>query len=136
MIKQGFYIGDEAWWMMCYYDVCGEGDLREIEGVLMSAGDTDERIAKAMRVLSGTNCGYAYSNFSLRTTVIATSRTTSPEELFVSIVHEIKHATEHIGEYYNVNPKGEESAYLQGEIGRNMYKAAALLLCPKCNKEH
>lgn len=134
MIKQGFYIGDEEWWLMCYYDVWGVDDLREITGVLISAGDTDERIEHALDVLSEKDSGYAYTNFSLRTTVLVTSRTTSAEELFDSILHEIKHATENIGEYYDIDPKSEASAYLQGEIGRNMFRAVAMLLCPKCNK--
>ena len=34
--------------------------------------------------------------------------------------HGLKHATEHIGEFFGVDCSGEESAYLQGEIARNM----------------
>ena len=45
---------------------------------------------------------------------------------------ELKHAVEHISEYYDVCPRGEEAAYLQGEIARNMFAAAAFVVCPMC----
>lgn len=41
----------------------------------------------------------------------------------------------HISEFFGVNPKSEESAYLQGEIARQMFPAAAMVVCPKCNEE-
>lgn len=36
-----------------------------------------------------------------------------------------------MSEYYGVNPKSEEAAYLAGEIGRLLFPAAAYVLCPE-----
>lgn len=60
------------------------------------------------------------------------SKATSAEEMYDTIQHELKHLTEHIGEYYGLDPKGEKSAYLQGELGRQMFPAAAIVICPNC----
>lgn len=56
-------------------------------------------------------------------------------EMFDSIVHELKHLVEHISNYYGLDPKEELAAYLQGEVGRQMFPAAALVMCPHCGGE-
>lgn len=80
-------------------------------------------------VLSQKDKGYTYTNYDRHITIMAVGKASSPEQLFDSIEHEVKHVTEHIGEYYGVNPKSEESAYLQGEIGRLLFTATSLVLC-------
>lgn len=59
----------------------------------------------------------------------------TPEELFDTIIHEIRHATDHIGEYYGLKGRGEDSAYLQGEISKRLFPAVAMAVCPKCHEE-
>ena len=50
--------------------------------------------------------------------------------------YETKHAVEHISSYYDVDPKSEQAAYLQGEISKKLFPAVAIAVCPKChNKE-
>ena len=61
-------------------------------------------------------------------------KATKAEQLFDTMVHELKHLTEHISDYYGLDSTGETPAYLQGEVGRIMFPAVALLTCPKCNK--
>lgn len=69
-----------------------------------------------------------------RNSIIVISHASSSEQMFDTIVHEIKHLTEHISNYYGIDPKEELAAYLQGEVGRNMWCAASMVLCPICNK--
>lgn len=59
----------------------------------------------------------------------------SPEELYDTITHETKHVVEHISSFYDVDPKSEEAAYLQGEISKKMFPAVAMAVCPKCHNE-
>lgn len=66
--------------------------------------------------------------------VVFIGKATSPEEMYDTIQHELRHVTSHICEYYGVDPAGESSAYLQGEIGRQMFPAAAIVVCPRCKK--
>ena len=79
-----------------------------------------------------TTRSYTFSNFDERLTLIFISRATSPEQMYDTIQHELKHATEHIGEFFGVEPQSEESAYLQGELARNMFAAASIAVCPVC----
>lgn len=129
MIEQGFQIGNRDWWVMAYYDVRTPEDLRKIEGTLMASGCPDRSIAEAISNLKGWNRGYTFTNLTARTSIMVIGKATSPEQMFDSIVHEMKHLAEHIGEYYRVDSRSELSAYLQGEVGRKMWPAAAMALC-------
>lgn len=129
MIEQGFHIGSRDWWVMVYYDVRTSEDMRKVEGALMASGCPSDSITEAIDNLKGWNRGYTFTNLKTQTSIMVIGKATSPEQMFDSIVHEMKHLAEHIGEYYNVDPKGELSAYLQGEVGRKMWPAAAMVLC-------
>jgi len=132
MIEQGFYIGNRRWWVMVYYDVRTEGELRKVEGALAASGCPRGMIEGAIENLRGWNRGYTFSDLAERVSVIAIGKAESAEQMFDSIVHEMKHLAEHVGEYYGVDSKSELSAYLQGEVGRKMWPAAAMVLCPNC----
>lgn len=132
MIKQGFSIGERDWYIMAYYDVQTKRDLSEVREALLSAGCTESRTDEALWVLSMWNKGYTLTNLRDHLSIVVVSKATSGEELYDSVQHELKHLVEHISEYYDVSPKSEESAYLQGEIAKKMYLAVAMLICPKC----
>lgn len=134
MIKQGFHIGNRDWWVMVYYNV-EPSDMTEIEGVLLASGCTRAQAEEAIDNLQYPNTGFTLTDYLNRNSVIIISHATSSAEMFDTIVHEIKHLTEHISNYYGLNPKEELAAYLQGEVGRNMWCAAALVLCPHCHQE-
>lgn len=135
MIRQGFSIGSRGWWVMVYYDV-GLSDLNDVAGDLFASGADNDTIEEFKKVLSGVDCGFTFTNTKEHVTVICIGRASSFDELFSTITHEIKHATEHIGSYYGVDTYSEESAYLQGEISKNMYKAVSMLICPKCGESY
>lgn len=136
MVRQGFHIGDRDWYVMCYYDIQTVADISEVEVALASAGCRPQAIKAAVDTLAEPDTGYTFTNYSERLTVIFIGRATSPEQMYDSMQHELKHAVEHIGEYFGVEPKSEESAYLQGEIARQMFPAAAMVVCPVCKKQH
>ena len=87
----------------------------------------------AIADLRGWNRGYTFSNFNDRVSIMVIGKTDNAGQMFDTIVHEMKHLAEHVGEYYGVDSREELSAYLQGEVGRNMWPAAAMVLCPKCH---
>ena len=68
-------------------------------------------------------------------TLMFASRAESPEEMYDTIDHELKHCVEHISTYYGIDPKSEEAAYLQGEISKNLFPAVSAAVCPICNNE-
>lgn len=134
MIEQGFSIGFRDWWVMVYYDIKTESDMQKVKGALMASGCPQHMIDDALSNLQGWNGGYTFTNLRQHTSVILIGKATSASQMFDSIVHEMKHLAEHIGEYFGVNPREELSAYLQGEVGRKMWPAAAMVLCPKCHQ--
>lgn len=132
MIRQGFSIGKRDWYVMAYYDVADGADLYDVYEALLAGGCPKSKADKACDVLSELNTGYTYTNFDDHLSLLFMSRTTSAEQMFDSIVHEMKHLVEHISSYYGLDPKEELSAYLQGEVGRLMFPAASLAMCPRC----
>ena len=135
MVTQGFSIGDRNWYVMVYYDIRSEKDLQEVRKTLLASGCPRYRTDEACWVLSMWNKGYTFTNFKDHLTVSFMSKTTSAEQMYDTIQHEIRHIADHIGEYYGVEERGETSAYIQGEIARQMFPAAAMVVCPKCNGE-
>jgi len=133
MVKQGFHIGNRDWWVMVYYDIEPK-NLTEIEGVLLSNGCTREQAEETCRNIRQVNTGFTMTDYNNRNSVILVSHATTAEQMFDTIIHEIKHLTEHISNYYDIDPKEELAAYLQGEVGRQMWCAASMVLCPHCNK--
>lgn len=133
MIQQGFSLGDRDWYVMCAYDIRSRRDLMETRRTLLASGCDEHRADEAVTVLSMWNKGFTYTNFIDHLTIVCVSKTTSAEQLYDSVQHELKHVVEHLSEYYGIDPKGETAAYLQGEVARLMFPAAALLMCPKCH---
>lgn len=134
MISQGFGIGSRDWYVMCYYDIRTPEDFEEVRKALLAAGCTERKAEEACSVLAARNSGYTFTNLRDHLTIMLIGEPTDPAQLYDTCQHEVKHATEHIGEFYGVDPRSEESAYLQGEIARNMFGAAAMLFCPRCGK--
>ena len=87
-------------------------------------------ILKVARTLSEPDTGYTYTDYDGRFTLAFVARGSSPEQFYDTVQHETKHIVEHIGSFYGVDPKSEESAYLQGEVGRMLFPAVAAVLCP------
>ena len=132
MIQTGFHIGERDWWIMASLEVAEE-DLAEIFNSLLACGCPNVEAQKACMVLSRKNNGYTFTDLEGQYSLIFASETTSNEEMFDTITHELKHVTEHISGYFGVDPKSEEAAYLQGEISKKMFPAVALAVCPVCH---
>ena len=133
MISQQFYIGNKDWKIRAYYGVEFITDRDIVYNALTQSGCEESNARKALRVLMDKDTGYTFSNLDKKESVVCASCASGFDEMFSTITHEIKHVVEHISDYYDIDPKSEESAYLQGEISKQMYKAVALAICPKCN---
>lgn len=133
MITQGFHLGERDWWVMAVYDIRTEAELNEAYRTLLAAGCADDEAQRACIALSGWNGGFTFTSFDDHATYMFIGKATSAEEMYDSCQHEMKHAVEHISEFYGVEPKSEESAYLQGELSRKMFSAVAMAVCPVCH---
>lgn len=133
MVQTGFYLGNRDWWIMATLDISDTEDLREVYEALLSVGCQDYKARKICMELSRPNSGYTLTDYDGRYSLMFVSKTTSVEQMYDTIDHEKKHVVEHVSSYYHVDPKSEEAAYLAGELGRLLFPAVALVVCPKCN---
>ena len=67
------------------------------------------------------NSGFTHSNLNKRFSIIGIGKTTSKEQFFNTLIHEIKHLQSHICKYYNVPEDSEDAAYLIGYIAMKIY---------------
>lgn len=134
MTQHYFSIGEDAWGVVVCYDI-GREDLEEIGSLLSELGAKPLKIEQALRVISTVNSGFTYTNYDKRMSLMCIGAATSEEQYFDSVLHEVKHLVEHISTYYGVSSKGEPAAYLQGEVGRQIYRGTPRLICPECGKE-
>ena len=133
MVQTGFWIGRQDWWVMASLGIDGKEDLSEVHNALLSVGVPDYKVREVCMNLSVPNTGYTYTDYDGQFTLIFVSRATSPEQMYDSVDHEKKHAVEHISTFYGVDPKSEEAAYLAGELGRLLFPAVAMVVCPRCS---
>lgn len=123
-----FDIGKEDWGIVLCYDY-DYMDFDRIWAIIRAAGLTDEKAQAAMSVLSQTDTGMTLTSFGDMMSFLFISQSSSDEEWFNTLLHELKHVVEHISEFYRVDPKSEPAAYLQGEIGRQMFPLIIQKMC-------
>ena len=129
MKKQRFFIGERDWMVTALYDIRTDDDFDEMEVQLLMCGSGLRSAEEAVAVLHGSNKGYTFTNYETRSSVMAMGKATSGAQMFDSIVHELKHLVEHVSSYYGLDPKEELAAYLQGEVGRQMFPVVAAVIC-------
>ena len=135
MTEQYFWVDKETpepWWVMAYFDVKTEDNLDKIYGTLLAAGIGRERARSAVETLSKPNTGYALSDFKRKASIFVVSHATDYVEFFNTVAHELQHLTANICDYFGIDHSGERAAYIQGEIGAEIYPAVVLSICPKC----
>lgn len=135
MIRQTLYIKKYDWVVHAYFYV-SEYYTDEIMDKLWSLGCDVETSRKAYQNLSkgDLDTGLCYSNYRWRESVLVIAKTSSADEFFNSIHHELCHLQSHIANVYRLNPLGEEVAYLTGEIARDIFPYVKHLICECCRK--
>ena len=78
------------------------------------------------------NTGCTYTDQEMHVSFIIINKTISAKEFLNTMSHEVTHVSQHIAEYYMLNPKSEEVAYLVGNIIQEMYDVAKDFLCDHC----
>lgn len=72
--------------------------------------------------------GFTHTDFNKKKSIVGISLSTSEEQFFNTLLHEIKHVQSHICMYYNVKEDSEAAAYLTGYIGQKIYKVFKRLI--------
>lgn len=130
MKTEFFNIGDDDWGIVLCYDYDVE-DYGRLWSIIRAFGMPDDKAQAAMGVLGKPDTGMTITSMEDMMSVMLISRATSDAEWFDSLIHEVKHVVEHISEFYRVDPKSEPAAYLQGEIGRQLFPLIMKKMCRK-----
>ena len=131
MTKQSFYYSKYKWHIIVYYNV-DKSDVKDISNTLHNMNVSDKIIYDAIYIITMLNKGFTCTNRKLKTSFICISKTTSADEFMNSIIHESKHLIEDICATYNISLKGEESAYMIGELVMIMFKKFKHYICYEC----
>lgn len=131
-MKKHYVDIDGYWGVLFIYDF-DMMDMDEIAAILDSFGVGEKKIREAMPILYGTNTGMTVSRMDVTMSVIFVGESSSVEQFFDTISHEIDHVQDAIDTYYGVRQGGEDSAWLQGYIMRGITKALKEdgIICPK-----
>ena len=136
VITHVFHIWQHGWLVKAYINSdVSDADL--ILGELLSVGVDMDTMRFAFRNLRGgqKNTGLTYTSLWYRTTILVVSQSTSAEEFFNSLVHEISHAKTHICEYLGIDLTSEEASYFSGGLARDLFPHVKHLLCESCRNK-
>lgn len=136
MITHVFHIHQHDWLVKAYIN-SDDSDADLILGELWSVGADMDTMRSAFRNLRGgqKNTGLTYTSVWYKTTIMVVSESTSAEEFFNSLVHEMCHAKTHICDYLGIDLKSEEASYFIGGLARDMYPKVRHLLCESCREK-
>lgn len=116
------YIDIVKKWAFVFAYGIGEDDVEDVGDWLEALGASRREIARACRVILGTNKGFTYSNSDLRMSVVCISHASSREQWWDTVAHEVDHLQAAILDYYQVAPGTEDAAWLQGYLVRQIVK--------------
>lgn len=133
MVTQVVYLKDYDWLIKVFYEV----SYKDADIILRELDDIDcepEFYYSAAEILDSDklNTGFTYTNSNMRVTFLVMTETSCADEFQNTFDHEKGHAAQHIGAELGFDPEGEQIQYLQGEIGREMFKVAKQFMCDHC----
>ena len=136
VLAQEFYLDDFYWNVKVFY-VVDNIPIEYLLKELSKIGCTNADLRAAEKVLNdGTdNKGITYSNFKEQESIIIIGETSCPAEFQHSFDHEKIHLAMHILKAFDLDPYGEDLAYLVGNIGLEMFPIAKKFLCEHCREE-
>lgn len=133
MIQQDIFIQRFQWRVKAYYAVTCYW-AGEIMKELHRLGASKDILCSAYANMKSCSLdtGLCYSNPLARESVIVIAQTSSAEEFFNSFEHEFQHLKGHIASAMELDPNGEDVAYMSGELAREIFPRIRHLLCDCC----
>lgn len=133
MIRQHIYINDYDILVHAFYAVT-QYYADEIVDRLMDIGCYGNNLQRAEDNLSSAklNTGLTFYSPRHREAVMVIALTSSTDEFFNSLMHELSHLTAYIARDNNLSFTGEKIAYLEGELAQRIFPKVRRLLCDCC----
>ena len=137
MTKQHFAYEPYLWDVSVYYDVdCRDTDriLSELKGI----GCYGDNLFRARQNIESCtpNNGVTFANLSTKEMVVVITKTTSSQEFFNTLIHELHHMAEFVAKADNLPMVGEEISYIAGGLGMLMWPKARHYMCDKCRTKN
>lgn len=136
MVVQIIYLEKYDWLIKAFYEATADDAdliLEELDQI-----DCEPHIyydAAEMLENNHLDTGFTYTTPDMRVTFIVMMESSCADEFQNTLDHEKGHAAQHIGYELNLDYEGEEIQYLQGEIGREMFKVAKRFMCDNCRMD-
>lgn len=133
MVVQIVYLEDYDWLIKVFYEVSSDDAdiiLNELDDI-----DCPSDIyynAADMLEVGDFDTGFTYTSSFYRTSFIIMMQSSCADEFQNTFDHEKGHAAHHIASELDLDKAGEEIQYLQGEIGKEMFKVAKRFMCDHC----
>ena len=121
MIRLNIYINKYNWSLTIFADVGIENINSIIRYLHQLYCDNSYALDIIKSVYDGYNNAITISNLIINKSIIVINKTTSDKQFVNSIVHECRHVQSHIATKYNLNEKGEDVAYLLGNMISDIY---------------
>ena len=123
-------------WVVFWYFFVDGYCQKKILSRLKSVGASNSVIEKASEKMRNgrKNEGFTYSNLSKKKSVVVIGESTNGGEFLNSFSHELRHLADDISSYYGMIDRGEEVAYLTGELANSVSDIVCLLSCDCCRK--
>jgi hypothetical protein len=103
------------------------GDNDFLYFTLDRLGADENDMEKIRSLVTLKNSGFTFS--SRRESVVYVSPQTDKKEMYDTIIHEIRHLTNDICNYYDIDLNSEESAYIQGNMSNCVISILENNLC-------
>lgn len=133
MIRQTIYLDNYDILVHAYYATT-QYYVEEILDRLYEIGCRGENLSRAEENLASgeLNTGLTYYSPRHREAVMVVALTNSTAEFFNSLMHELSHLTAYIAKDDGLSFTGEDIAYLEGDLAREIFPAVRKLLCDCC----
>lgn len=115
-------VGDGDWGIVICYDYTLY-DFDDLWAYMRSFGLSDRKANEALRILTEPNTAMCISNNDVRMSLVLISESYGVRQFLNSLQHELKHASDAIIEYYDVDWDSEDAAYLAGHLMQRALEA-------------
>lgn len=133
MIRQRIYLSNYDILIHAYYATTRYYTY-EILNRLYKIGCRGKNLYRAGRNLSSgeLDTGLTFYSSQHREAVMVVGLTSSAAEFYNSLLHELSHLTAYIAKDEGLSFTGEDIAYLEGELAREIFPSVQPLLCDCC----
>lgn len=133
MRTQLIYLDKYDWLIKVFY-LIKDPHIEEILNELDAIDCEPDTFYRAAEMLEDgkLNTGLTYTDYYQHVTIIIICEASSANQFFNTFIHEIGHAAEHIGSFYQIESYSEELQYLTSEIAMEMFQNSKDLMCDDC----